>query len=201
MMPRFAIVFAFVGAISFWCWCPQIAMAHAVHVRSNPRQGDVLAETPLLIEIWFDQPLFSGSEANTIHVMRDGDHVYSLPGTVDQADPTRLYAGLPGILRPGKYDVVWSSLSAVDGDVTSGRFSFVVGVENANVEMPPAQATPYGGVLATSGTIVPLAPPKGGPKPDEYPGENFADRTAWLTKAMIVLIGTSALIWTFRRRT
>jgi methionine-rich copper-binding protein CopC len=50
-----------------------------------------------------------------------------IPLTVDRAAPasSRLSVPLPP-LPPGKYQVQWSALSADDGHVTTGTFSFTV---------------------------------------------------------------------------
>jgi copper transport protein len=106
---------------------PPGAAAHAALLQSDPAAGGSLATSPDAITLWFSEAVelrysrvavlrADGSRVATgdLHLLPDGaDHAVRLP--------------LRGDLPRGSYTVVWSVLSAVDGHVTEGFLSFVVG--------------------------------------------------------------------------
>src|SRR5206468_7173450 len=78
----------------------------------------------------------------------DGSPVGAGPVSAVASQPKELRATL-GPLQPGVYTVSWRTVSAVDGHLASGSFSFGVGVT------PPSAAPSAAGGSATSGTSTP----------------------------------------------
>lgn len=192
-----ALTAAFLLAlIPLLCCGARTAVAHAVHVRSNPRHGEVLGATPLFIEIWFDQPLFARGGSNVLELWRGSERLNVLEGTVDDIDRTRLAAGIPVTLPAGEYEVRWSTLSAADGDVASGRFAFAIDPAGEPREFPPPEASPHLSFTPTArGTEA--APP--------VPSTDSAEhgQTFWETRVATVLVaavGIATLFWALRRR-
>ncbi len=106
---------------------PQTAEAHATLVRSDPAVAGGYADAPVSITLWFSESL----EANYSHidVLRSDGSRATLNSPVAMPDSTEpaLQLLLDDPLSAGAYTVVWSVLSAVDGHVSNGVFSFTVG--------------------------------------------------------------------------
>ena len=101
--------------------------AHATLLRSDPAAGGSFSSGPDAITLWFSEAV--EEEYSRVEILRrDGSSV--LAGTLaplpNSADPT-LRLTLTNPLPEGSYTVVWSTLSAVDGHVSEGFFSFTVG--------------------------------------------------------------------------
>jgi copper resistance protein C len=103
---------------------PSFALGHAFPIRSEPRVGWTIANSPPKVTIWFDgelEPAFS-----TITVYNSAkQQVDKRDSHVNAADATVLEVDLP-ILEPGTYHVYWKVL-AKDTHVTEGDFSFSIG--------------------------------------------------------------------------
>ena len=102
---------------------PASASAHAFPIRSEPRVGWTVANSPTKVTIWFDgelEPAFS-----TIAVYNAAkQRMDKGNGRVDPSNGTILEVELPA-LSPGRYHVYWKVLSK-DTHVTEGDFSFAV---------------------------------------------------------------------------
>lgn len=106
------------------------AAAHAQLVSSTPGAGEVLAESPTEIQIVFSDrvdPAFAGLDL----LDADGAAIGTGIGEPDATDPHLFVAPIEP-LAEGLYTVNWHVLSADDGHVTEGSFSFGIG----NVEAP-----------------------------------------------------------------
>lgn len=114
-------------------------LAHAELLSSWPAANTVLDSPPTRIELFFSEtlePAFS-----SIRVLdTDGVQVDSSDSNVDPADPTHLLVSLRS-LPNGIYTVSWQVLSAVDGHILSGTYSFAVGAENAAALFTATQAS------------------------------------------------------------
>lgn len=103
--------------------------AHAELLSSLPTANAVLDSPPTQVELFFSEtlePAFS-----SIRVLdAAGAQVDSGDSKVDLTDPTHLLVSLRP-LPNGIYTVSWQVLSAVDGHILNGTFSFAVGAENA----------------------------------------------------------------------
>ena len=118
---------------------PPPAHAHASYERSEPAFAAELTQSPSRIDIWFSQQLFRQQGANTF-LLREINPalaeahtpaaevgvITSGELTLDDDDRFHAFAVLHVELPEGRYRVEWTSLSADDGDASSGRFVFYV---------------------------------------------------------------------------
>jgi copper transport protein len=100
-------------------------LAHANLLRSDPPANAALDTSPIIIRLWFTEPLEPDFSRFTV---RDssGTVVATPPSQVDPADHTQLVMR-PSTLPDGLYTVSWRVLST-DGHSTEGSFSFGIGV-------------------------------------------------------------------------
>lgn len=99
------------------------AGAHAFVIRSEPGAGATLAEAPVQVRIWFDEPV----EPMFIDVrVEDGrkQRVDKAGGRLHLKDNTLVEVQLAP-LAAGRYRVFWSVV-ARDGHRREGDFSFLV---------------------------------------------------------------------------
>ena len=123
------------------------AAAHALLVSSDPAAGASLATAPSAVTLTFTEE--PDPKLSAIKVLAtDGSSVGAGPVSAVASQPKELRATL-GPLQPGVYTVSWRTVSAVDGHLASGSFSFGVGVT------PPSAAPSAAGGSATSGTSTP----------------------------------------------
>jgi methionine-rich copper-binding protein CopC len=99
------------------------AEGHSFPIRSEPRVGWTIADSPRKVTIWFDgelEPVFS-----TIAVYNSAkQQVDKNNSRVGGSDNTVLEVDLPP-LPAGSYRVYWKALSK-DTHVTEGDFSFTI---------------------------------------------------------------------------
>lgn len=100
------------------------ASAHALLLRSSPAADAILQTTPSQIHLWFSEDL-NGSASRIVvwdrnrHVVNEGN-ADRVPG-----QPRQLVVNLKP-LPAGSYLVLWTSVSAEDGHLLRGAFSFSV---------------------------------------------------------------------------
>jgi copper transport protein len=114
------------------------AFAHAEPVRVTPEVNAALDRPPPQIELFFNlalEPAFSSIRV----VDANGMQVDVGDSRVDPSDPTRLTVSLRAV-PGGVYTAAWQALSAVDGHLTTGTFSFAVG-EGAAIAEPAGHQT------------------------------------------------------------
>lgn len=106
---------------------PQTAEAHATLVRSEPAVAGGYADAPRSITLWFSETL--EADYSRIDLLRpDGSRATTnTPTALAGSTEPALQLLLDDALSDGAYTVVWSVLSAVDGHVSNGVFSFTVG--------------------------------------------------------------------------
>ena len=125
------IAIAFVAGLP----TPSVA-AHATQVRSTPEGGAVVENAPDRIIVWYSEPL--EEQFSSISVLDPSGTNFELgQATIDPTEPRALSIASPE-LPDGIYVVTWKVLSAVDGHVTAGSFSFGVG---DTALLPPSQVT------------------------------------------------------------
>jgi methionine-rich copper-binding protein CopC len=112
------------GALSvFIVTAPALSFAHAFPIRSEPRVGWTITNSPSKVTIWFDselEPVFS-----TIEVYNSAkQRVDKNDSRVSGSDNSVLEVGLPS-LPAGRYQVYWKVL-AKDTHVTEGDFTFTI---------------------------------------------------------------------------
>ena len=120
------------GALALWLSTPD-ASAHAAYVSSSPVFGEVLSEPPMEISITFSQELFRREGANAVtlryfpYYPHDIVASYGFPSPVISNDDRHtMRVAVSEELLPGRYLVLWTNLSAEDGDVDTGVFPFYV---------------------------------------------------------------------------
>jgi methionine-rich copper-binding protein CopC len=128
------------------CAVPGGVAAHAALVTSTPVAGDIVTAVPPEAVLTFSEALQAGS---TFAVLDDTGATIAT-GAPDPADASVMRGALPA-LRPGVYEVRWTSVAA-DGDVERDTFWFTVAVPN-----PPLPT------LTASPTDAPTDAPTGAP--------------------------------------
>ncbi len=118
-----------------WLLPAGLAYAHASLVRADPAPGSVVAQAPERVRAWFSEPLEAGF--STIQVLdARGRRVDKDDSAVDARQPTSMSVAVQQPLSEGRYTVVWTSLSAVDGHPLRGAYVFSVGEPPS--DQPPA---------------------------------------------------------------
>ncbi|MGE5139603.1 MAG: copper resistance CopC/CopD family protein, partial [Rudaea sp.] len=107
---------------------PTAVSAHASLVRSDPAPNSILTRPPAQVQLWFDEevdPHFSKIE------VLGPDQSQVVTGQLQAAPDDAKSIIVPlNHLESDTYTVKWQVLSADDGHITEGTFSFGVGVAN-----------------------------------------------------------------------
>jgi copper transport protein len=127
MRPLAALVAA--SGISLWLSFAavggSVVLGHANLISSSPGAGSVVATAPAVIRLVFSEPIEPlGTSADVLDSV--GHAIVAEAGTVDPVDPYALLVPVPE-LADGTYTVQWRALSAADGHVSQGFFTFAVG--------------------------------------------------------------------------
>lgn len=132
-------------------WPVTAASAHADLASSDPASGATLATPPTQIALTFTEA--PDPSLSTVKV-RDANGIPVATGPVKPAGPQTLSVSLPEALPDGVYTVSWRSVSADDGHLTAGSFSFGVSAVPAVTPSP----TPAAGTSETPGpTLLSIA--------------------------------------------
>jgi copper transport protein len=100
------------------------ASAHADLASSDPANGAVLATAPSRVVLTFTEA--ADPTLSTISVLGSGGTALQT-GPVAALAPETLSVSMPSGVADGPYTVAWRAVSADDGHVTAGAFSFSVG--------------------------------------------------------------------------
>ncbi len=114
---------------------PIAASAHALLISSSPQSGAHLGTAPGVVVLEFSQPL--NAKLSRATVTDPSGHAW--PGEVDSGEEIRVAMATNA---SGVYTVNWTSVSAVDGHLISGTFSFDVGVRGGTSPEVAANAVP-----------------------------------------------------------
>ncbi len=156
---------------------PAAVLAHAAVEASDPTAGATLPETPVLVTTDFTERLDPGLSSLTL-AAPDGTIVAT--GGVAAGDPeARQMALRPPALGPGVYTVGWTAVSADDGDVANGSYTFTIIVPTPRPSAsaaPGATATPATASPATP-TPSPFAPASASQGADAFPSSSAAQPT------------------------
>ena len=139
------------------------AAAHATLVSSDPAEGEVLAETPDVVTLTYDE---------AVSLTDDSIQVFDAAGEPVESSATSkdeiVTADLPDELSAGTYVVTWRVVSA-DGHPISGSLTFSIGAPSETVVPPDvapgtaagakadlgiAQGLGYAGLLVAAGLVV-----------------------------------------------
>lgn len=174
------------------------AGAHARYERSDPADGAVLAQAPSRVDVYFSQEMTRSGGLPTLVVVNDvGDQV-DLGAKLDDNDRKHIYADLAPALPPGRYTVIWHTLSDEDAEEAQGAFHFYVGTGPSGASPAPPGAT---AVPAPSTVPATAAPPPASPAPAQT-GGNDGGVPVWALAAGIVggLLAGGAGGYRFGRR-
>lgn len=131
---------------------PTTADAHALLVRSDPKQNDQLRVAPSNVTAYFSEAL--DTQLSSLQVVDgNGDRVDD-SNTTFGPEPEHMQIGITGTLGPGYYTVIWETLSATDGHLFKGFYPFTV--LNADGSAPagqPFQGVSTGGTTAKPDTV------------------------------------------------
>lgn len=136
------------------------ASAHARYDHSDPADGATLASSPQRVNVWFAQDVRRAGGLPTLIVVNESGDTVSLNAVLDDNDRTHMYADMPPALPPGRYTVIWHTLSDDDGEEAQGAFHFYVGVSGS----PTPATTPTAAATTPTATTTatPATPTSGG---------------------------------------
>lgn len=139
------------GALSILL-APTTADAHALLVRSDPKQNDQLRAAPNNVTAYFSEAL--DTHLSSLQVVDgNGDRVDD-GNTTFGPEPERMQIGIRGSLGPGYYTVIWETLSAVDGHLFKGFYPFTVLNQDGSAPAgQPFQGVSTGGTTAKPDTV------------------------------------------------
>ena len=136
--------FAIVVAVA-----PLPASAHALPVWSVPGAGETLDQAPSMVIMRFGER--PDPRLSAIHVFDSAGRARDVGPTTPVPDaPTELTVTMTAALSPGVYTVTWRTVSAVDGHLATGAFTFGVGVSptGAAARADLAAPSPPGDAIA-----------------------------------------------------
>jgi len=121
----YALKLVVAGAVMAMMTCLHVApaLAHSMLVKAEPPRRAVLAKTPALVRLWFNEEL-EGEYASLIVLDAEKHPVTEIKPQLAADDPKSIVLPLPE-LPPGKYSVKFRVLS-VDGHVVESSFDFTV---------------------------------------------------------------------------
>jgi methionine-rich copper-binding protein CopC len=163
------------------------AEAHARYDHSDPADGASLTGSPARVNVWFAQDVRRSGGLPVLIVVNDTGDQVNLNAVLDDRDRTHMSADMPPALPPGRYTVIWHTLSDEDGEEAQGAFHFYVGVA-----APPAPS-----VTATATATASATPAPAGEEDD-----SDSDVPAWgLALGILggVVVGAAAMAVAGRR--
>lgn len=183
--------------------------AHAAYDRSVPAQDEVVQQPPDHIDVFFKQEVFKQTGANFVRVFDDaGTQVSEGDGLVDDDDRTHIAAAFPSTLAPGRYLVLWMTLSDEDGESDDGAFCFYVAVEPIDAQQAECaalagaeDASPTPGTTATGEPPVATATPPDGGAEGDGGGSNGALIGGVIGGvAAVAVVGAAFVLWQRRSK-
>jgi copper transport protein len=128
-------VLALIGALLF-ALGPQPAEAHALLARSDPASNAQLKGPPTDVTAFFTESL--DTHLSKLRVVDSNGDTVDDGNLTYGPDPAQMEIGIKGTLQPGYYTVLWETLSAVDGHLFKGFYTFTV--LNPDGTQPQGQA-------------------------------------------------------------
>ncbi len=121
------LILAVVGVTLAGLILPPSAYADARYVKSFPAQGSNVGAGTKIVSMVFSERLNQQGSSITV-IGPDGSRADQGDSRVDSDNPygQSMRASLKSGLRPGKYTVKWTTVSAVDGHTLSDSFSFTM---------------------------------------------------------------------------
>lgn len=171
--PALLAVAAAVAAVALLAMPADRASAHAAYDHSTPGDGEVLAESPAQVSVFFKEEITRGNGLPTLVVVNDYGDVVSSNAALNDDDRRELTADLDPGLPDGRYAVIWHNVSADDGDDAQGAFYFYIGTG-------PAATQPAGSGASPTITAAPTATPA------PSSGDSGGDIPVWALIAGII---------------
>ncbi len=103
------------------------ADAHAAYDHSTPDDGEVVAESPAEIVVFFSQEVSRSGGLPTLEVVNKSGDLVSSNAVLNDDDRTQMTADLNPGLPDGRYAILWHTISADDGEEAKGAAFFYVG--------------------------------------------------------------------------
>jgi copper transport protein len=147
---RLALGLVTIAVASAWLVTVAVpARAHAAIESTDPANGELLEEPPSQIVLTFTEP--PDLDLTIVSVV-DSSGAKMPTGSPERASGSNREIRVPLDPVPdGVYTVTWRTVSATDGHVTSGAFSFGVGVSSG--EVPRIEQRGSGTPTPTAGAI------------------------------------------------
>ena len=192
--------FVFVASTAVLLLVPPPAAAHAKLDVPTPADGATVEGTP---------PEVSGTFAQKINpdgsslVLRDTNNKIVARGGPDPGDDKRMVITDLPELAPGSYEVQWTTVSAEDGELARGTWSFTVAVALKTPGTPAPTATASASAAATpSATAEPTAAPSpsASPAPTDQTGASGGDVILPIIVALAVVLIAAGFLLSRRGR-
>lgn len=123
--------------------------AHAAYDHSTPDDGEVVAEAPAQIQVFFGQEVSRSGGLPTLEVVNDSGDLVSSNAVLSDDDRTMMTADLNPGLPDGRYAIIWHTISAEDGEEAKGAAFFYVGEGPSATEPAGKSGTPTARPTAT----------------------------------------------------
>lgn len=148
-----ALALVLVSVASAWlmapAFVPGVADAHALLARSDPAANAQLKNPPTSVTAFFTESL--DTHLSTLQVVDSADKQVDDGNLTFGPDPTQMQIGIKGTLGPGYYTVLWQTLSATDGHLFKGFYSFAV----LNADGSPPSGSAFQGGASGGTTAMP----------------------------------------------
>lgn len=101
----------------------EVALAHAILVKSQPAKDETVEESPKQIDLWFNDAVRSEYKALAV-IDSNGKRVDNHDVEQSLTDGSNIHATVPNLV-PGKYNVRYRVVSE-DTHIVTGKFEFTV---------------------------------------------------------------------------
>jgi copper resistance protein C len=167
---------------------PATAFAHAELDVPTPDDGATVEGTPPEVSGTFTQAIEPDGSSL---VLRDSANEVVARGGPDPDDVHRMFiADLPELV-PGMYQVRWTTISAEDGEIARGTWSFTV--VPAPTPTPTAVPTPSPSASAEA-TPSPTPEPTAAPTPSASPAPTDAANAAGSDVILPIIVGLAIVL-------
>jgi methionine-rich copper-binding protein CopC len=102
---------------------PNLADAHAIVVRSNPKEGETVSAAIAKVEVWYDAPISSALAALSV-TDPQGLRVDKRDAAIDRSDGAHVFTSFEAA-KTREYTVLYRAIST-DGHIVTGLYHFTV---------------------------------------------------------------------------
>jgi methionine-rich copper-binding protein CopC len=183
-----ARVLMFAAVTAILLLIPVTVAAHAELDVPTPKDGATVEGTPDEVSATFTQKI--DPDGSSL-VLRDTNNNVVARGGPDPDDDKRMVITDLPELAPGSYEVQWTTISAEDGELARGTWSFTaaVALKTPGTPEPTATATASASAAATAGAT---PEPTASPTPGATPAPT--DETGAGSDAILPIIVALALV-------